>query len=62
MDPISLGFYASVCGLLGLAGPRLGAAPIRLAIGAVVGVLAVAVLPQIKELLGAPEVYSALPR
>jgi hypothetical protein len=41
MDPISLGFYAVVCGLLGLAGPTLGAAPIRLGIGALVGIVAV---------------------
>lgn len=60
MDPVSLGFYATVCGLLGLAGPRLGTAPFRLAIGALVGVVAVAVLPQIKTLLGWAEVYTTV--
>ena len=58
MDPVSLGFYASVCGLLGLAGPKLGAAPIRLGVGAIVGVIAVAVLPHVKSLLGMAEAYS----
>ncbi|SMX38320.1 hypothetical protein [Maliponia aquimaris] len=52
MDPVSIAFYASVCGLLGLAGPKLGAAPIRLGIGAVVGVLAVSVLPWVQQMLG----------
>lgn len=60
MDPVSLGFYASVCGLLGLAGPKLGAAPIRLAIGALVGVVAVSLLPHIKVMLGVAEAYSTV--
>ncbi|KUF12768.1 hypothetical protein [Pseudoponticoccus marisrubri] len=60
MDPISLGYYALVCGLLGLAGPRLGRAPIRLGIGALVGVVAVAILPQIKQLLGLAEIYTTI--
>jgi hypothetical protein len=60
MDPVSLAFYATVCGLLGLAGPSLGTAPIRLGIGAVVGVVAVAVLPQLKSLLGLAEQYSTI--
>ncbi|BBU58069.1 MULTISPECIES: hypothetical protein [Mameliella] len=60
MDPVSLGFYASVCGLLGLAGPKLGAAPIRLGVGALVGVLAVSVLPHVKTLLGVAEAYTTI--
>lgn len=60
MDPVSLGFYASVCGLLGLAGPKLGAAPIRLGVGALVGVLAVSVLPHVKTLLGVAEAYRTI--
>ena len=58
MDPVSLVFYATVCGVLGLAGPSLGAAPIRLGIGAVVGVVAVMVLPWIHSLLGQTVGYS----
>ncbi|PYG30475.1 hypothetical protein [Pelagimonas varians] len=60
MDPVSIGFYASVCGLLGLVGPKLGTAPIRLGIGAGVGVLAVALLPHLKVMLGVAESYSAV--
>ncbi|WP_417206186.1 hypothetical protein [Antarctobacter sp.] len=58
MDPISLVFYATVCGLLGLAGPSLGAAPIRLGIGAIVGVVAVSVLPFVHQILGVSAGYS----
>lgn len=60
MDPVSLGFYAGVCGLLGLAGPRLGAAPVRLGVGAVVGIVAVTALPYVKTLLGVAETYTAV--
>lgn len=45
-------FYAIVCGLLGLAGPRLGAAPVRLGLGAAVGVVAALVLPFLRQWLG----------
>lgn len=48
MDPISIVFYAVVCGCLGAAGPKLGAFPVRLAIGATTGVIAAIVLPMIK--------------
>lgn len=58
MDPVSLVFYAIVCGILGLAGPSLGTAPIRLGIGAVVGMVAVMVLPWVHAMLGATTGYS----
>lgn len=45
-------FYAIVCGLLGLAGPRLGAAPVRLGLGAAVGVVAALILPFLRQWLG----------
>ncbi|MGR3367065.1 MAG: hypothetical protein ACU0CC_13885 [Sagittula sp.] len=54
MDPVSLGYYAAVCGLLSLAGPRLGRAPARLIVGALVGVVAVAFLPSFRAALGLP--------
>lgn len=54
MDPVSLGYYAAVCGLLRLAGPRLGRAPARLIVGALVGVVAVAFLPSFRAALGLP--------
>lgn len=60
MDPVSLGFYASICGFLGLMGPKLGAAPVRLGIGAGVGVIAVTLLPHVKVLLGIAENYSTV--
>ena len=57
MDPISLMFYAVVCGCLSLAGPRLGAAPVRLGVGALVGVIAVSVLPVLRDILGLAQGY-----
>ncbi|WGW04065.1 hypothetical protein [Tropicibacter oceani] len=61
MDPVSLGFYATVCGLLGLAGPRLGTAPVRLAVGALVGIAAVAILPLVQGMLGGAAYTVPLP-
>ena len=52
MDPISLAFYAVVCGVLSLAAPTLGSALPRLAVGACVGIAAAAVLPVIKGMMG----------
>ncbi|MDU8911372.1 hypothetical protein [Aestuariicoccus sp. MJ-SS9] len=52
MDFVALGFYAVVCGLLGLAGPRLGPPTVRFGIGAVVGLIAVTVLPLLRAALG----------
>jgi hypothetical protein len=60
MDPVSLTYYAGVCSLLGWAGPKLGAAPVRLAIGAVVGLVSAAALPQVKTWLGLAEMYSTI--
>ena len=54
MDPISLGFYAVVCGILSAVAPNFPRLPIRLGIGAVVGVIAATVLPWIK---GAMHLY-----
>lgn len=52
MDPVALVFYAIVCALLSLAGPRLGRPLVRLGIGALVGVLAAALLPTLRVALG----------
>mgnify|MGYP000218152339 CR=1 FL=1 len=60
MDPVSLGFYAVVCGLLGWAGPWLGRAWMRLAVGALVGIVAVALLPWLRVLLGLADSYSTV--
>jgi uncharacterized protein YjeT (DUF2065 family) len=51
MDPITLAFYAIVCGLLSAVAPRVPRLPLRLAIGAVVGIVAASLLPVIKGLL-----------
>ncbi|WP_168193047.1 hypothetical protein [Rhodophyticola sp. CCM32] len=45
-------FYAAICGVLSLAGPRLGAPLMRLGIGACVGVIAAAILPVIRGMMG----------
>jgi len=52
MDPVTLSFYAVICGLLSLAGPTLGRPAIRLVIGAGVGLLAAGALPYLRAALG----------
>jgi hypothetical protein len=52
MDPVSLGYYAAICAALGVAAPWMGALPVRLIVGALVGVAAAALLPQVQGLLG----------
>jgi len=53
MEPISLVFYAVVCGLLSAFAPNLGGFPIRLAVGAAVGIAAAAALPFVRGMMGA---------
>ena len=52
MDPISLTFYAVICGILSLFAPKLGGRVPRLAIGAVVGLVAATILPVLRAALG----------
>lgn len=52
MDPITLAFYALVCAILSAAAPNLGNRAARLAIGAVVGVVAASVLPLLRGAVG----------
>lgn len=52
MDPVTVGFYATVCGALSVAGPRLGTFLPRLLIGACVGIVAAMLLPVIRQGLG----------
>ena len=61
MDPITLGFYAVVCGLLSAAAPRVPKLPIRLALGAAVGLIAATVLPWLKNLVTKSEMAAYLP-
>ena len=53
MDIIALTFYAIICGVLSFASPAFGKPMSRLAIGAVVGIAAAAVLPYLKAALAA---------
>lgn len=52
MDPISIAFYAVVCGILSLFAPRLGGMIPRLATGAIVGIGAATTLPFIHGIMG----------
>ena len=52
MDIVALVFYALVCGVLSWAAPRLGAPMVRFGIGAVIGIIAAAVLPSVRVVIG----------
>ena len=52
MDLTAIAFYAVICGTLGVAAPNLGSMPIRLAVGAVVGIVAAILLPVLKGMVG----------
>lgn len=52
MDPVTLGYYAMICGLLGLAAPRWRVPGMRFAIGVVVGLVAAGALPGLRGLVG----------
>jgi hypothetical protein len=54
MDMTALIFYAIVCGLLSLASPTVGKPVTRIAIGALVGIAAAALLPVLRTLFGLP--------
>ena len=54
MDPIAITFYAVICGFLSAASPVVPSLPIRLAVGAVVGIGAAVILPLLK---GAMNIY-----
>lgn len=51
MDSITLLYYAAVCAVLSAYAPRLGRAPVRFVIGAIVGIAAAAILPVVRTLL-----------
>lgn len=52
MDPFNMLYYAAVCGALALGGPRLRTPRVRLAAGAIVGLLAAALLPMLRRWIG----------
>lgn len=51
MDPITLTFYAVVCGCLSVVAPKFPGLPVRLGVGAGVGILAALVLPFIQGMM-----------
>ena len=53
MDPIAIAFYAIVCAALSFFAPNLGGMGPRLAVGAVVGIVAAVALPFLKTMAGA---------
>lgn len=52
MDIITVSYYAVVCGVLGLAGPKLGRPVMRLVIGGLVGIGAATILPTVRLIVG----------
>jgi hypothetical protein len=52
MDPVTVSYYAAVCGLLSAFTPRQGSYVLRLILGAVVGIVAAGLLPWLRGHLG----------
>lgn len=52
MDITDLGFYALVCDILSFAAPKMGRPLSRFAIGAAIGILAAAILPLLRDMIG----------
>lgn len=52
MDILGLVYYGIVCGALGGLSPRVGDAPVRVAIGIAVGIAAAGILPYVRMALG----------
>lgn len=52
MEPVSIIFYAVICGLLSVFAPNLGGALPRMTIGAVVGIAAALALPYVRGAIG----------
>ena len=52
MDPIAIAFYAVVCGTLSVVAPNFPKLPVRLGVGAAVGVVAASVLPVLRDMMG----------
>jgi hypothetical protein len=54
MDILNLAYYALVCALLSVAAPYMGRRWVRLAVGAIVGLVAASLLPLLKSLIAGP--------
>ncbi len=52
MDPVTMTYYATVCAALSLGAGRLHSALLRILSGVVVGLIAAAMLPSVRGVLG----------
>ena len=52
MDPITMIYYAVVCAALGITTPRIPGTATRLVTGAAVGLIAAAMLPWMRGVIG----------
>ena len=52
IDPAAIAWYAAICGALSAFAPTVGGRGLRIAVGAVVGVLAATLLPALRSALG----------
>jgi hypothetical protein len=52
MDPVTLVYYGTVCGLLAVVAPRVSPAVLRVVAGIAVGLVAAGVLPLLRRAFG----------
>jgi hypothetical protein len=52
MDPVSMVFYAVVCGGLAAAAPSFQSRPARLVVGTITGIIAAGLLPLLRRTFG----------
>lgn len=52
MDPVTATYYAAICAALSAGAPRVPTLPVRLVLGALVGLGAAALLPILRGALG----------
>jgi hypothetical protein len=52
MDPVTMTYYAAVCAALSLGAGRLRSALLRILSGVIVGLIAAALLPDVRAALG----------
>jgi hypothetical protein len=52
VDPVTLAYYAMICGCLALASPRWTKMRMRLMVGVIVGVVAALLLPVLRGAIG----------
>ncbi len=52
IDPTAIVWYAAICGALSAMAPSFGGRGVRIAIGALVGIVAATVLPAIRAMTG----------